>query len=114
MTFVHGPEQATFQNEKPAKLRFFVGYVDEFAPGDGSDRVRWQLAVVTSNPATFLAHPTISLWLLTVTPFCAAGVPDFSLLAAMLQRHPPDELRDIPLNRKVAEYIALIIVCSLL
>lgn len=40
MTFVHGPEQAAFLNEKPAKLRFFVGYVDEFAPGDGSDRVR--------------------------------------------------------------------------
>ncbi|CAN0127637.1 unnamed protein product [Scytosiphon promiscuus] len=39
MTFVHGPEQASFLNEKPAKLRFFVGYVDEFAPGDGSDGV---------------------------------------------------------------------------
>lgn len=39
MTFVHGPSQASFLGNKPAKLRFFVGYADEFAPGDGSDQV---------------------------------------------------------------------------
>lgn len=39
MTFVKGPRQVSFLDEKPAKLRFFLGYVDEFAPGDGSDRV---------------------------------------------------------------------------
>ncbi|CAN0080015.1 unnamed protein product [Ectocarpus fasciculatus] len=39
MTFVRGPEEASFLDEKPAKLRFFVGYVDEFVPEDGSDGV---------------------------------------------------------------------------
>lgn len=39
MTFVHGPEQASFVEGKPAKLRFFLGYVDEFASGDGADEV---------------------------------------------------------------------------
>lgn len=39
MTFVHGPEKASFLHEKPAKLRFFVGCVDEFVPEDSSDRV---------------------------------------------------------------------------
>eukprot|EP00752_Nemacystus_decipiens_P010261 g9145.t1 len=38
MTFVHGPEEASFQESKPAKLRFFLGYVDEFAPSDGSNQ----------------------------------------------------------------------------
>ena len=40
MTFVDGPEEASFLDERPAKLRFFLGYVDEFAPGDGSNQVR--------------------------------------------------------------------------
>lgn len=40
MTFVHGPEEAVFLDTKPAKLRFFLGYTDEFAPEDGSDQVR--------------------------------------------------------------------------
>ena len=40
MTFVHGPEEASFLESKPAKLRFFLGYVDEFGPGDGSNQVR--------------------------------------------------------------------------
>lgn len=40
MTFVHGPEEASFLETKPAKLHFFLGYVDEFAPGDGSNQVR--------------------------------------------------------------------------
>lgn len=40
MTFVRGPKQASFRDDKPAKLRFFVGYVDEFPHGDGSDRVK--------------------------------------------------------------------------
>lgn len=40
MTFVHGPEGVNFPNDKPAKLRFFLGYVDEYAPAtDGSDKV---------------------------------------------------------------------------
>eukprot|EP00752_Nemacystus_decipiens_P017613 g15785.t1 len=39
ITFVRGPREATFVDEKPAKLRFFLGYVDEFAPGDGSVEV---------------------------------------------------------------------------
>eukprot|EP00752_Nemacystus_decipiens_P016266 g14546.t1 len=38
MTFVDGPEEAKFSADKPAKLRFFVGYVDEFEPEDDSDR----------------------------------------------------------------------------
>lgn len=40
MTFVHGPEEASFLDEKPAKLRFFLGYANEFAPGDGSNQVK--------------------------------------------------------------------------
>lgn len=40
MAFVHGPEGVTFPDDKPAKLRFFLGYVDELSPvGDGSDQV---------------------------------------------------------------------------
>eukprot|EP00752_Nemacystus_decipiens_P013425 g11888.t1 len=40
MTFVHGPEGVTFPPDKPAKLRFFLGCVDEVAlAGDGSDQV---------------------------------------------------------------------------
>lgn len=43
MTFVHGPEGITFPTDKPAKLRFFLGYVDEDVPSsDGSDRVSLQ------------------------------------------------------------------------
>lgn len=55
MTFVHGPEEASFLNEKPATLRFFVGYVDEFAPGDGSDRVRVTLSSHDGNLHTVRA-----------------------------------------------------------
>lgn len=40
MTFVHGPEGASFLDEKPARLRFFLGYTDEFAPRDGSERLK--------------------------------------------------------------------------
>ncbi|CAM9472731.1 unnamed protein product [Ectocarpus fasciculatus] len=40
MTFVHGPEGVTFPEDKPAKLRFFLGYVDESTPaGEGVDQV---------------------------------------------------------------------------
>ncbi|CAM9227605.1 unnamed protein product [Ectocarpus sp. 12 AP-2014] len=40
MTFVQGPEGVTFPEDKPAKLRFFLGYVDESTPaGEGSDQV---------------------------------------------------------------------------
>ncbi|CAN0237418.1 unnamed protein product [Scytosiphon promiscuus] len=41
MTFVHGPEGVTFPDDKPARLRFFLGYVDELAAGreDGSEQV---------------------------------------------------------------------------
>ena len=41
MTFVHGPERVSFPADKPAKLRFFLGYVDDVAPAgeSGSDEV---------------------------------------------------------------------------
>ncbi|CBN78661.1 conserved unknown protein [Ectocarpus siliculosus] len=40
MNFVHGPEGVTFPEDKPAKLRFFLGYVDESTPaGEGLDQV---------------------------------------------------------------------------
>lgn len=40
MTFVNGPEGVTFEYNKPAKLRFFLGYVDDVLPGEGgSDQV---------------------------------------------------------------------------
>ena len=35
MTFVHGPEGVTFSSEKPAKLRFCLGCVDDLAPAEG-------------------------------------------------------------------------------
>lgn len=65
MTFVAGPNQASFLDEKPAKLRFFIGYADEFAPGDGSDRVSdncpWPIArgvgtLVWPDPLGFSHH----------------------------------------------------------
>ena len=42
MTFVHGPEGIAFPADKPAKLRFFLGYVDDVAPAgeDGFDQVK--------------------------------------------------------------------------
>lgn len=41
MTVVHGPEGVIFPDDKPAKLRFFLGYVDDLAPAreDGSEQV---------------------------------------------------------------------------
>ncbi|CAM9423661.1 unnamed protein product [Ectocarpus fasciculatus] len=40
MTFVHGPEGVTFPENKPAKLRFFLGYVDEStSAGERLDQV---------------------------------------------------------------------------
>eukprot|EP00752_Nemacystus_decipiens_P006258 g5643.t1 len=40
MTFVHGPEGVAFPDDKPAKLRFFLGYVDDRAPTrDGANQV---------------------------------------------------------------------------
>lgn len=45
MTFVHGPEEAVFLEGKTAKLRFFLGYVDEFEPEDGSG----QMSATTSG-----------------------------------------------------------------
>ncbi|CAN0359791.1 unnamed protein product [Ectocarpus sp. 6 AP-2014] len=42
MTFVHGPEGVTFSEDKPAKLRFFLGCVDDLAPtGDGADQASY-------------------------------------------------------------------------
>lgn len=32
MTFVNGPEGVTFPDDNPAKLRFFLGYVDDSEP----------------------------------------------------------------------------------
>lgn len=37
---IGGPDEVSFLKEKPAKLRFFVGYVDELAAEHGSDLVR--------------------------------------------------------------------------
>eukprot|EP00752_Nemacystus_decipiens_P002890 g2689.t1 len=37
MTFVRGPEEAVFQDDQPAKLRFFVGYSDEFTREHGTE-----------------------------------------------------------------------------
>lgn len=45
MTFVSGPEEASFLNEKPAKLRLFVGHMDDFTPGEDSDRVSEMLTL---------------------------------------------------------------------
>lgn len=47
VTFVHGPEGVTFADDKPAKLRFFLGIVDDAAPAgvDGSDQVRFSLSL---------------------------------------------------------------------
>ena len=40
MTFIHGPEWVTFSDEHPAKLRFFLGCVDDLAPDeDGVNQV---------------------------------------------------------------------------
>ena len=39
MTFVTGPEEAVFQDDHPAKLRFFMGYADEFSREDGTEQV---------------------------------------------------------------------------
>ncbi|CAM9675081.1 unnamed protein product [Scytosiphon promiscuus] len=39
MTFVHGPEEATFRSDRPAKLRFFMGFADEFASSETPDEV---------------------------------------------------------------------------
>ena len=48
MTFVHGPEGVTFPDDKPAKLRFFLGYVDDLAPAteSGPDQVCFSLSVL--------------------------------------------------------------------
>lgn len=85
MTFIHGPEEASFLNE-PAKLRFFVGYADEFTPGDGSDRVRMGsyasfVQFVSSYPARVIINLAFSLWLLAVATFCAACAPEGPHLA---------------------------------
>lgn len=39
MTFVRGPEEAVFQDDQPAKLRFFMGYADEFSREYGAEQV---------------------------------------------------------------------------
>lgn len=39
MTLVNGPEEAVFQDDYPAKLRFFMGYADEFSREDGTEQV---------------------------------------------------------------------------
>lgn len=47
MTFVHGPDGVTFPDDKPAKLRFFLGFVDDLAPTrDGADQVLCLLCFV--------------------------------------------------------------------
>lgn len=45
MTFVHGPEGVAFSEDKPAKLRFFLGCVDDLAVAeDGVDKVTFPFA----------------------------------------------------------------------
>lgn len=39
MTFVNGPEEAVFRDDQPAKLRFFMGYADEYSREDGAEQV---------------------------------------------------------------------------
>lgn len=48
MTSIHGPEGAVFRDDKPAKLRFFVGFADEFVHNDGSNQVRFDALVEAS------------------------------------------------------------------
>lgn len=53
MTFVHGPEGVTFPNDKPAKLRFFLGCVVDPAPvEDGADQV---------NPSSLILSTVVEL-----------------------------------------------------
>ena len=53
MTFVNGPEGVTFPNDKPAKLRFFLGYVDNVAVTgeDDADPVSVYSASIPSSVA---------------------------------------------------------------
>lgn len=87
MTFVAGPEQASFLDEKPAKLRFFIGYVDEFTPGDDSDRVsancHWHIA---RGVETRVTRP------LRISPPCLVG---FSI-GRFIQGKSPSYVTDTP------------------
>ena len=61
MTFVHGPEGVTFSADKPAKLRFFLGCVDDLAPAeDGSGQVT--LLPVKSRVAIFEIRCWWNVW----------------------------------------------------
>ena len=51
MTFVHGPEGVAFPADGPAKLRFFLGYVDDVVE-DGVDQVSF--AELSSNVWFFI------------------------------------------------------------
>ena len=55
MTFVHGPAGVMFSDEKPAKLRFFLGCVDDLVPADdGAGQASLSLVMLHFNRALFL------------------------------------------------------------
>lgn len=53
MPFIHGPSSVKFNDECPAKLRFLVGFVDDFEDvddeEDGADKVRLNFMVGRSS-----------------------------------------------------------------
>ena len=62
MTFVHGPEGVAFSEAKPAKLRFFLGCVDDLAVAeDGVDKVTFPSLRCTSVFFVILGCPFV-LW----------------------------------------------------
>lgn len=82
MTFVHGPEEASFLIDKPAKLRSFVGYVDEFSAEEDSDRVRARSKSPDGMGGCLLLAP----FLLCPTTFC----PMYLRLVGSRLRHAID------------------------
>lgn len=67
MTFVRGPEEAVFRDDQQAKLRFFMGYADEFAREDGAEEVCFDRRVkntgrsnVPEGRLTLFAHADVA------------------------------------------------------
>lgn len=59
MTFVHGPEEAIFRDDRPARLRFFMGFADEFACSETPDEARIE---TTSPPQLFEGFAALVLF----------------------------------------------------
>lgn len=70
MTFVHGPEGVPFLEDKPAKLRFFLGYVDNLAPRkeDDAEPVSFDFAITRSGMYLLVVQ---CYYLMTVTSNCS-------------------------------------------